>query len=151
MSARPRGRLVQLARMLRPPALPAAAEPAPLSAEEKEAALRAEAASWVGVTSDPSQLAFASPAEIPTIDLGPYHAAGCGPGPELEAAASQLRAACETIGFHYITVRIRSGVGGAPPLADTYHSLPLADKLSHEMDVPAPPKNITTIIKHSRL
>ena len=84
-------RLALLAHALRP--APASAEPpAALSAEEKEATLRAEATSWAGVSSDPTALAFATPAEIPSIDLAPYHAAGCSPGPELEVAASQLRA-----------------------------------------------------------
>ena len=106
------------------------------SAEQKEAELRAEAASWEGVSSDPSRLAFATPAEIPTIDLSSYHSAGCAPGQPLERAAAQLRAACENIGFHYITghgvpdAEIAAGFAAA----DIYHALPLAEKLEHQMD-----------------
>ena len=137
-SCRGRRRLGKLAEHVHPTAAAAAAaEPPPLTAEEKEAALRAEAASWEGVSSDPAQLAFATPSEIPTIDLSAYHAAGCEPGEALEQAAAQLRDACESIGFHYITGH---GVSDAElaagfAAADTYHSLPLDEKLDHEMDV----------------
>ena len=129
-------RLGALAAHVARPAPSAAAAP-PLSAEEKEAALRAEAAAWEGVSSDPARLAFASPAEIPTLDLGPYHAAGCAPGAALERAAAQLRAACETIGFHYVTGHgvPEAALSRGFALADTYHALPLAEKLEHEMDV----------------
>lgn len=87
--------------------------------------------------SDPAQLAFATPAEIPTIDLHGYHSAGCGTGEALEKAAAQLRSACESIGFHYITghgvsdAEIAAGFAAA----DHYHGLPLAEKLAHQMDV----------------
>ncbi len=113
-------------------------QPSPLStAEQKEAELRAEAASWEGVSSDPTQLPFATAAEIPTIDLHAYHSAGCVPGEALETAAGQLRSACENIGFHYITghgvsdAEIAAGFAAA----GTYHALPLAEKLEHQMDL----------------
>lgn len=107
------------------------------SAEKKEAELRAEAASWEGVSSDLVQLALATPYEIPTIDLHAYHNVGCAPGEQLEEVAAQLRSACESIGFHYITGHgvsdedIASGFAAA----DIYHNLPLEQKLAHEMDV----------------
>ena len=110
--------------------------PSAKAAEQKESELRAEAASWEGVSSVPSRLAFATPAEIPTIDLRSYHSVGCVPGQSLERAAAQLRAACENIGFHYITghgvsdAEIAAGFAAA----DIYHALPLAAKLEHQMD-----------------
>lgn len=107
------------------------------AAQAKEEALRAEAASWAGVSSRLSELAVATPAEIPTIDLGPFHDAGCVPGPALDRAAAALRSACENTGFHYIVnhgvsePEIASGFA----IAEQYHSgLSVAAKFKHEMD-----------------
>eukprot|EP00966_Prymnesium_polylepis_P168361 3892826-Prymnesium_polylepis.2 len=91
-----------------------ALEPTSLGAEV-EARLRREASSWEAPT-DASSIPWATEAEIPVLDLGPYFETGR--VDDLEAVASQLRAAASSTGFHFIT---NHGVP-AELVADTFQA-----------------------------
>ncbi len=64
-------------------------------AEAKERELRAESESW-----DTSAPVPARVDDVPIVDVGPWFASG--DAADLEAAATQLRHACERIGFHQL-------------------------------------------------
>lgn len=78
-------------------------EPALQSTEEgrsREALLRKEASSWAAPT-DANIVPWATEAEIPVLDLGPYFESGS--VNDLEAAAARLLDAAHSTGFHFVT------------------------------------------------
>jgi len=100
-------------------------------AEAKEAALRAESEAW-----DTSAAVDAEPGDIPVIDISAFRDSG-----DLVARAevvSQLRHACETVGFWQL---VGHGIG-ADAIADAFsavrmfHDLPESAKEPIRMDRP---------------
>ena len=94
----------------------------------REAQLRAESDSW-----DTSVIDEATSDDIPVIDLGDYFD---GNEAALESAASQLRQACETVGFFSLTGHgvDWSLVSQLFEQIGRFHQLPLDDKLAIRMD-----------------
>ena len=95
----------------------------------KEAELRSEAASW-----DTSQAQDAQQGDIPVIDLREYFS-----NPDartLEPVATQLREACETVGFFSIVGHQveREQIAAMFSMARQFHALPLELKQSIAMD-----------------
>jgi len=111
------------------------------SATEREAQLKAEAEEWAPPT-DATSIPFATEAEVPVLDLGPYlAAAAAGRAEEAERAvvglASQLRHSAE-VGFFGVI-----GHGIPQPALDLalrataeFHALPLSAKMEVAMDAP---------------
>ena len=104
-------------------------------AKREEARLQAEAASWAAPT-DLEQIPWATEADIPVIDLGPYFTTGT--HDSLAVVASALRAAALLTGFHYI---INHGVEEnlveeTLAAAAAFFDLPEHDKAALAMDAP---------------
>ena len=97
----------------------------------KEAELRSQAASW-----DTSLIEDAGDGDIPLIDLHDYFSS---PGRQaLELAATQLRSACETVGFFSIVGhRVeRELVDAMFAMTRRFHALPIEHKQAIAMDRP---------------
>ncbi|KAL1519414.1 hypothetical protein AB1Y20_022938 [Prymnesium parvum] len=107
-------------------------EPTRLAAE-REAALQREAASWAAPT-DPELIPWATEAEIPVLDLGPYFASG--KVDDLEAVARRLREAADATGFHYVSNHgvPSSLIEEAFDAARRFHALPAEQKSRLAMD-----------------
>lgn len=95
----------------------------------KEAALRAESESW-----DTSDAIDAEPGDIPIVDVGPWFASG--DQADLDAAAADLRTACETVGFHQL---VGHGISTADvetlfAMVRDFHDLPIDVKSTALMD-----------------
>lgn len=105
--------------------------PEPFDPQAKERELLAEANSW-----DTSRPAEPEPGDIPIVDVAPYFATN--DRHDLEAAATELRAACERVGFYQLT-----GHGLSPALiAETFaqvkrfHNLDVSTKQTINLDNP---------------
>ncbi len=100
-------------------------------AEAKERELLAEANSW-----DTSSPVPAREDDIPTVDVGPWFASG--DRSDLDAAASVLRNALETVGFHQLVGHGVSSTAVAEALNATrsFHALPVEIKRQILMDRP---------------
>ncbi|NQZ33213.1 MAG: isopenicillin N synthase family oxygenase [Oceanospirillaceae bacterium] len=98
---------------------------------DKERQLRSQASTW-----QTADTISADHNDIPVIDLSTYLKTNS--KESLENVATQLRHACENVGFFTII-----GHGVAPSIIDTqfsmlklFHALPIADKKSIQMDSP---------------
>lgn len=98
---------------------------------EKERQLRNQASTW-----QTAETKHAEHNDIPIIDLSHYFSTGSEEA--LEKVAAQLRSACENVGFFTIV-----GHNVAPQIIETqfsmlkqFHSLPIKDKTSIQMDNP---------------
>ena len=105
-------------------------------AQQAEARLQAEAASWNAPT-DPAEIPWAEEADIPVLDLGPYFSTSSSSS-DLDAAAAALRAAAESTGFHFIANHgvADSLVADVLAHASRLFALPDADKALYAMDTP---------------